>query len=56
MLTSSDKIPLVTNMEKNNIKLDPSKLLGFTSTTKVGLKQTPAPLQAKIGSKVGQKV
>ena len=45
---------------KNNksIKLDSSKLLGFTSTPKVGAKITLAPklLQPKVGAKVGQKV
>tara|TARA_B110000858_G_scaffold180920_1_gene218956 strand:+ start:1133 stop:1279 length:147 start_codon:yes stop_codon:yes gene_type:complete len=45
---------------ENNIKkvtkLDPSKLLGFISTAKVGGKGTESqPLQAKIGSKLGLK-
>ncbi|MEC8329962.1 MAG: hypothetical protein VXZ45_02375 [Verrucomicrobiota bacterium] len=45
---------------KNNksIKLDSSKLLGFTSSPKVGGKiiLAPKPLQPKVGAKVGQKV
>lgn len=41
-----------------SIKLDPSKLLGFASSPKVGGKITlrPKPLQPKVGAKVGQKV
>ena len=42
---------------KKSTKLDPSKLLGFTSSPKVGGKITIAakPLQPKVGAKVGQK-
>jgi hypothetical protein len=45
-------------MIKHNTKLDPSKLLGFISSAKVGGKPTGkpvTPLQAKIGSKAGIK-
>ena len=42
---------------KKSIKLDSSKLLGFTSSPKVGGKVILAskPLQPKVGAKVGQK-
>ena len=41
-----------------NTKLDPSKLLGYTSSAKVGDKVTGKngpQLQAKVGVKVGRK-
>jgi hypothetical protein len=60
-LTSTEKRRLLEVMTTTNktTKLDPSKLLGYTSSAKVGGKQLDGKngpqLQAKVGGKVGRK-